>query len=244
MRKQHLGVLWLVGWVLTSCSTSTTTTARGGGGGGGGGDAGAGSSAGGEAGATTEGGSSGAATGGKSTAGGASTTGAQGGSSTAALDLSCSSYCALVQSNCSTDTTRQYKSDDSCMNSCAAFRLGSRLDASGNTLGCRAHFAALAGADPATNCPAAGPAGVGSCGTNCDSYCALMATICPSVYEDEAVCRAACVTMTGVASKTYQSGGSGDNLQCRIYHATFAAEGFPAVHCPHASSIPMAPCAN
>jgi hypothetical protein len=50
--------------------------------------------------------------------------------------------------------------------------------------------------------------------------------------------------MKGITDKQYVVGTSGNNLQCRLYHATFAAEGFPDVHCPHASPTPTAPCAD
>jgi hypothetical protein len=139
---------------------------------------------------------------------------------------------------------KQYKSDTSCLNSCAAFLLGSSKDTSGNTLGCRAHYATLAATEPATNCAAAGPAGGGRCGSNCDAYCALMARTCATVFEDDLQCRTDCLAMVGVDELAYRFGASGDNLQCRIYHATFAAEGFPELHCPHASPIPTAPCAG
>jgi len=242
MRISTLGLSLLAGLGACSCSTSTVTQARDNQSGGQAGSAG-------EGGTSTQGSthqtSTDTASGGTAQSGGsASSTSAQGGTAALSTELTCSSYCALVQANCNTDTTRQYKSDISCMNSCAAFRLGTNKDSSGNTLGCRAHYAALAATNTTANCPAAGPAGIGTCGSNCDGYCSLMTTLCGSVYEDETVCHNACVLMTGVDNATYLSGGSGDNLQCRIYHATFAAEGFPTVHCPHASPTPLSPCAG
>jgi len=71
-----------------------------------------------------------------------------------------------------------------------------------------------------------------------------MAAVCPAVYEDDATCRSACVAMEGVDQVDYQIGGTGDNLQCRIYHATFAAEGNPELHCQHASPTPTSPCSG
>lgn len=159
-------------------------------------------------------------------------------------DLSCASYCRVVQTNCATETVKQYKSDESCTSSCAAFLLGSVKDTSGNTLGCRAQYATLAAIDPAANCAAAGPSGGGRCGTNCDAYCALMARVCPTVFDDDASCRSACRQMAGVDDVAYRSATGGDTLQCRIYHATFGAEGFPELHCPHASPVPTMPCAS
>lgn len=245
MRISTLGIYVFTALAYVGCSTSTTTQARDSSGGNGQ-TAGQGGEQAGSAGTADSGTAGGShATGHTGQTGGTSTsTSGQGGTVATGTELSCSAYCALVLNNCNSDTTLQYKSDVSCMNSCAAFRLGTPRDSSGNTLGCRAHYAALASADPTSNCAAAGPGGVGTCGTNCDAYCSLMATVCSSVYEDETICRSACLLMTGVAERTYQAGGSGDNLQCRIYHATFAAEGFPDVHCPHASPTPTPPCAG
>jgi len=173
--------------------------------------------------------------------GGSSTGGAGGGSAT---DLTCRNYCNTVSANCVSGNNVQYKSDLSCMNSCVAFAPGALTDTTTNTLGCRLSHA-LAAADSADqNCSAAGPSGGGVCGTNCEAYCSLMLAICTSVYEDQATCLNACSKMTGINGTAYHFGGSGDNLQCRIYHSTFAAEGSPNIHCVHASPTPAAPCAN
>ena len=110
-------------------------------------------------------------------------------------------------------------------------------------MGCRLSHALVAAESPDQNCAAAGPSGGKVCGSYCDGYCSLMLAICPSVYEDQSTCSAACQGMT-VLPDTYQFGGSGDNLQCRIYHATFAAEGSPDIHCVHAAPTPALPCAN
>jgi hypothetical protein len=146
-----------------------------------------------------------------------------------------------VQNNCLAENVKQYKSTESCLSSCAAFLLGSLNDTSGNTLGCRAHYALLAATDT-TQCAAAGPSGGARCGSNCDAYCALMERVCPTVFDDVSTCRVGCLKMAGVDETNYKYGGSGDNLQCRIYHATFGAEGFPEIHCPHASPVPQGPC--
>lgn len=237
--------------LVAACSTSTTTQANGaddGGDAGAGGSSDGGTSAGGsptaEAGTrSANGGGVQAGSGGAPAGSGGTQAGSAGTTSTVA-ELTCSTYCAAVETNCLAETVKQYKSPESCMSSCAAFRLGTLNDRSGNTLGCRSHYAALAATDSATHCSSAGPSGGGRCGTNCDAYCALMATVCPSVFEDETLCRTDCQQMVGVGQTNYRAGGSGDNLQCRIYHVTFAAEGFPAVHCPHAAPVPLAPCAN
>jgi hypothetical protein len=229
MNKRNL-LLSAVCWAVASaCSTATTTQAS----------------------AVDSGGDSGASDQGTEGHGGATSnqgsggTPANGGSSgSTSVVLSCPTYCTAVQLSCSTESVKQYKSDQSCTASCAAFLLGSEQDTTGNTLGCRAHYATLATTDAAANCAAAGPSGGGKCGTNCDAYCALMARVCPTVFDDDALCRTACQAMAGVDEVAYRYGLSGDNLQCRIYHATFGAEGFPEIHCPHASPVPTSPCAS
>jgi hypothetical protein len=72
----------------------------------------------------------------------------------------------------------------------------------------------------------------------------MMLTICPSVYEDKATCDVACATMVGVSETNYHTPDSGNNLQCRTYHVTFAAEGSPDIHCVHAAPTPVLPCAD
>lgn len=227
MHQRILLVASLVCLFQIACSTSTTTQADQNG------KSGAGGTAGDE--------NAGASGDSNVQAGGTS---AVGGANSAPRELGCSSYCTSVQQSCLTESVKQYKSDESCLNSCAAFPLGTIKDTRGNTLGCRAQYAQLAAVDPVANCSAAGPSGGGHCGTNCDAYCALMARVCGSAFDDDAACRTACLAMVGVDEVTYKYGGSGDNLQCRIYHSTFGAEGFPEIHCPHASPVPMAPCAN
>lgn len=159
-------------------------------------------------------------------------------------DLSCRNYCTAINTACAAGAAIQYKSDLSCMNSCPAFPSGTIGDTSNNSLGCRYSHALAAASNPDQNCAAAGPSGGGVCGTNCDAYCFLMAQICPSVYEDLTVCNSACITMVGVNDTAFHTNVSGDTLQCRIYHATFAAEGSPDIHCVHASPLPALPCAT
>jgi hypothetical protein len=231
-----LGSLAISMLAVVACSTSTTTKVDGDDYGGSGGDQGS-------AGASQTGGGGTPPAGGGGSQGGQANTGGMAGSSTGAEVLSCSAYCKNIFANCNSDTSRQFGSDVSCLKTCAAFRVGNANETSGNSLGCRAHFAALAANDE-SNCAAAGPSGGGVCGTPCDAYCAIMQSVCTSVYEDASVCRSACIQMSGISEKKYVVGISGDNVQCRLYHATFAAEGFPDIHCPHAASTPTSPCAD
>lgn len=174
--------------------------------------------------------------------GGSGTGGAGGAAGGSSTDLTCRNYCNAINANCVSANDVQYKSDLSCMSSCAAFAPGMLTDTATNTLGCRFAHALDAAESPDQNCSAAGPSGGGVCGTNCEAYCSLMFAICPSVYEDQATCFSACGKMVGVNETAYHFGASGDNLQCRIYHATFAAEGSAAIHCVHAAPVPADPC--
>ncbi|PKN53997.1 MAG: hypothetical protein CVU56_28840, partial [Deltaproteobacteria bacterium HGW-Deltaproteobacteria-14] len=79
----------------------------------------------------------------------------------------CTTYCGLVTTAC-TGAAAQYTSYTHCLDYCetwAALPPGDpAADPTGaNTVACRAHEAALAPADPATRCPAAGPTGAGTC---------------------------------------------------------------------------------
>jgi len=78
----------------------------------------------------------------------------------------------------------------------------------------------------------------------CNAYCSMMLTPCPTVFEDQATCESACGAMAGVGVTDYRSPQAGDNLPCRIYHVTFAAEGSPDIHCVHAAPTPASPCAE
>lgn len=207
-----------------ACSSSSTTQVVG-------------NSSGGTAGDSSAGGTSNAQ-GASSSIGGTTGTGGSIG-----RDLNCTDYCAAILAACVTGDQIQYKSLLSCMNSCPAFVVGTLQDTSSNTLGCRFSHALAALESPAQNCAAAGPSGGGVCGTNCDAYCSLMLSICSTVYENQADCNTSCLAMNGVTDTAYNTSASGDNLQCRIYHATFAAEGNPTLHCMHASPTPLLPCA-
>jgi len=210
--------------LVAACSSSSTTQVVGHDTGGTAGDSSAGGTS------NTQGGST--------SAGGSDGTGG-----TIGHDLNCTNYCAAILSGCVTGDVIQYKSLLSCTKSCPAFVLGTLQDTSSNTLGCRFSHALAALESPAQNCAAAGPSGGGVCGTNCDAYCTLMLSICPSVYENQADCNTSCVAMVGVSDTVYNTSLAGDTLQCRIYHSTFAAEGNPNLHCMHASPTPLLPCA-
>jgi hypothetical protein len=225
-----MGGFLVLGSALAACSsdsetngttTSSTTGAGGGTTGAGGGTTGAG-------GATT------------GTGGGTTGTGGTGGGATA---LSCDTYCATIADNCK-DANLQYADPSFCATSCAAFPEGTAADVSGDTLGCRAYHAAAAAGDPATHCPHAGPGGGdGVCGSACDAFCDIVVHSCTGanqVYTDKAACMTACAGFD--ATTPYTPGATGDNLACRLYHAT-AASADPDTHCAH-TAVDSPVCTN
>lgn len=115
----------------------------------------------------------------------------------AGAQLTCASYCASMQSNC-TGGNAQYPGAgatavmQSCLIACSSFPVGEATDVSGNTLGCRIHFAMAAPSESnaqgtASDCTAAGPLGdqiqsgttaLCSGGDICASFCALETRAC------------------------------------------------------------------
>lgn len=187
-------------------------------------------------GGSSTGGSSGAATGGSS---GAGTGGSAGGG-----NLSCDGYCNSMMMNC-TGANAQFTTKEICMAVCGSYPEGQQSDTSGNTLGCRLYHAGAAsggGTNADTHCPHAGPAGVGTCGSNCEGYCNMMLEFCPSEYTDAADCTTTCAGFDGAGASDYDASiTSGPTLQCRIYHAS-AASLDAATHCQHALENPTALC--
>ena len=110
----------------------------------------------------------------------------------------CASYCTTVMANC-VGANAQYSSQASCLGACAAFGQGTTGATSGNTLSCRAYHAGASPADPALHCPHAGPAGDATCGSNCESFCAIAIAKCAGTFADAAACTSAC---NGFATNT------------------------------------------
>lgn len=136
----------------------------------------------------------------------------------------------------------QYTDMGVCMKSCAAFPVGTDADTSGNTLGCRIyHAGASAGTGAPTHCPHAGPSGGGLCGSYCEAYCNLTSLACTGSnalsFTDYATCFAICNNTYDQSGKTLPLDTSGATVQCKIYHATVAANSTTnaATHCPHTS---------
>ena len=127
------------------------------------------------------------------------------------------------------------------MNSCVAFPVGAAADATGDTLGCRAHYAreAAVSADLAnTHCTHAGPGGYGVCGDACAGYCDIAMLYCTdansaAVYDTRDACLADCAmraTDVALCSATPGTTDHGNEVACLLYHAQ-EATSCPEEHC-------------
>lgn len=182
------------------------------------------------------------------TGGGAGSDAAAGGGSDSGdgtLGL-CGEYCRTVRKNC-TGALEVYPSLAQCLGACKALPAGNPGDTSGNTVECRLHYAQSASmpGEQDVTCAAAGPAGNGTCGDNCESFCTIALAACigtSAPYKTMAGCLAACRPLhdDGVYtdSLTVQKENS---QQCRVYHAT-AATFDPVLHCPHTNIAAGKPC--
>jgi hypothetical protein len=154
----------------------------------------------------------------------------------------CAAYCTTIKANCTMapspgPNNRQYVMDSECMASCLGMPVGVSADTSGNTLGCRMYHAGAAGMGPdlaasaATHCVHAGPGGAGACGANCAGFCQIARRACGNTpYASDAACMTACMAFTDTVK--YSAPAAGNNLACRLYHAT-AASVAPVPHCGH-----------
>lgn len=144
----------------------------------------------------------------------------------------CAAYCAAAMANCK-GPQELYPDVKFCLAVCDALPLGNRGDTSGNTVGCRLHFAESAAAiEKQFNCSAAGPGGNDVCGPNCEGFCSIVEDICPEIYADKLACLAGCRTFPPLGDYN-DSIMSGNSLECRIYHSTAAAGIDRDQHCPH-----------
>jgi len=147
----------------------------------------------------------------------------------------CDDYCALVMHNCG-GTNAQYTDLSSCLNTCFNMDFTDPTARTGQNIGCRTFFAAVAEGDDMASCTKAGPGGDGECGTNCDSFCTFTIRICgDEPYADYQTCMTACAGFD--PSVPYSASVvSGDSLACRLYHMTAAASD-PFTHCPHLAVV-------
>lgn len=147
----------------------------------------------------------------------------------------CEAYCNDVMTACSGQFAA-YLSRASCVRTCDAFPRGEASQQ--NTVECRAQKAniAVTTKEPASDCPAAGPFGIGACGSTCDAYCSLLAELCPEEASAVTNCNASCEAL--LVSKVYDLSklATGDTLECRIHHLSFAA--LDPKECSNAAVLP------
>jgi len=166
----------------------------------------------------------------------------------------CSNYCDAVMANCQ-DTYSQYASRDACDGICGALEAQSLIGDPqhadiGNSLSCRLQKASAAGTlgEKYLYCPAAGPGGNGTCGTNCEGYCYLMKQMCPIEFAKDPLqnsldsCLSVCGGLGTVDGGFNASQQSGNTINCRLYHVSAAAaaavsglQNLSATHCTHAA---------
>ena len=152
----------------------------------------------------------------------------------------CRDYCATVMKNC-TGENAIYEGIATCYAVCKVLPPGNPGDDSGNTVACRLRQAEEAGPEgvnePATHCSGASPGGEGRDGTilcsdNCDGYCAIMQEVCTD-FESLEQCKESCGTAEDLGGYD-TSHTMGDFVQCRLWHASAAAE-LANPHCLHAA---------
>lgn len=177
-----------------------------------------------------------------------------------AAAATCATYCATIATAC-TGANAQYGGnatqtpDMHCQATCMAFNTSQAM--TGATLGCHAYHAnnaAVSAANATIHCPHAGPAGdvlgmAGVCGDPCTNFCTIEIAACGLMgaagnttgqYTSMVDCTTKCAMFsTAVPYKIDATtiptvNPSGDNLACRLYHATNAIiTGQATVHCPH-----------
>jgi hypothetical protein len=140
------------------------------------------------------------------------------------VEPSCDSFCLALDTACQDDLA-VYESIPQCKAVCEATKAGTKQSTTpDNTIGCRtAHaFNALL-IDDEAHCPHIGPLGANVCGEggNCEAYCSLASTACPSEFEekylDETDCEEQCATIEGFDKGSYsvKESRTGNTVQCR-----------------------------
>jgi hypothetical protein len=150
----------------------------------------------------------------------------------------CEQYCKIELAACDGEL-KQYVDEQQCLDVCATFAPGTNDDQTGNTVGCRRYHAFSATLAAETHCSHSGPTGDGHCGDhgkvsegttgNCESYCALVAEVCPDEFEAEMLsaeqCMTKCVALDEAAADSKYSLSNAQKskgLSCRILHAANA----------------------
>jgi len=153
----------------------------------------------------------------------------------------CEAYCTQVMDACS-GSLAAYPDRDTCILTCAALPSGETVN--DDSLECRTDQAGLAATtgEPEVHCKGAGPFGAGTCGSTCHSYCNLLAAACPDALADISNCETLCSGLRSDGEYDLASLSAGDNVECRVAHATLAFQD-PDTHCP-AAAMKSAVCAD
>ncbi len=170
------------------------------------------------------------------------------GATDAGTAMTCAIYCAAVTANC-TGANAQYVNLDSCLGSCAGLSQGNIGATAGNNLECRGyHAGAPAQSNAGLHCPHAGPSGAGTCGSDCEGFCAINLAACTGgnvAFATLNDCTTACTAFPSSAITNYNdSTTSGNTYACRMYHLSVAATAGgaqAATHCSHTKTA-SAPC--
>ncbi|MBI2378302.1 MAG: hypothetical protein HYV07_30160 [Deltaproteobacteria bacterium] len=156
----------------------------------------------------------------------------------------CEAYCDQAMANCSafgpTDSKTLYADRDTCLAFCAVMREGDPAAVSGNSVQCRtyhASFPAIANAD--LHCDHASIGGGGVCGSACEVYCDFEGETCGfgitgnNQFVNRSACEATCALYPQSGDSTATTG---NNVECRTYHASAPADANPVLHCPHSGT--------
>jgi len=187
----------------------------------------------------------------------------------APIAVNCSTYCDAIQANCTGDSA-QYASTAQCMATCAQFTIGTSTaaDTTGNTLGCRVHYAVVEPASAPDRCAHAGPGGdvlasatpaACSDGNVCARFCALDLVACGSheaplpgdpqdsfgpvwQYQNTRDCMLTCADYDH--SPPYSSAAVGDSLACRLGQAiaSLISPSEAVAHCNASGMTARPPC--
>jgi hypothetical protein len=174
--------------------------------------------------------------------------------------ITCAYYCQEITNNCTSNDSLEYQGSQAlCESMCNnfAFDNGTLADTTGNTLGCRIHYAQLATSDPTTNCRFAGPLGGGQCQGSpsdpCSNFCQLDVPYCAGIKKPSYMSLGDCTNScqgggdAGPGFVFTTDGGStgvdlpdGTNtLNCRFYHLenAYPSTARGVIHCPHTMPI-------
>jgi hypothetical protein len=166
----------------------------------------------------------------------------------------CETYCDEMSAQCQ-GSAAQYIDRNQCLRVCRIFPAGTDDGPDGpdeNSVACRLKYARKAhyalGSEVTAYCRQAGPSGEGRCGSVCEGFCSLMATVCtPEAagayhFASDEDCRATCEALPP-ASVSYSTSdpqiADGNHALCRLFHVTSAAMADPEEHCEHALGITL-----